>query len=190
MIRPPKRAVTRFFVPLIDVLILLFCIFLLMPFVSQPATTADATDPMASPEAKSPEELQKQVKQLQKEVTDLQLKLEQANQKNEMLKAAQENPSNRMSVQVLDIKSETGKLFYFDPDEPKPEQEVSGPDVARRLVNRLKSQSPQKDILFILRYPAVDLGLGFPTQTQLDNYRNWFPKGTIVVDNLWLRGSR
>ena len=34
MIDRPKRSVTRFFVPLIDVLILLFCIFLLMPFVS------------------------------------------------------------------------------------------------------------------------------------------------------------
>ena len=34
MIERPKRSVTRFFVPLIDVLILLFCIFLLMPFVA------------------------------------------------------------------------------------------------------------------------------------------------------------
>ena len=33
MIRPPHRSVTRFFIPLIDVLILLFCIFLLMPYV-------------------------------------------------------------------------------------------------------------------------------------------------------------
>ena len=31
MITAPRRSVTRFFIPLIDVLILLFCIFLLMP---------------------------------------------------------------------------------------------------------------------------------------------------------------
>ena len=31
MIRMPHRSVTRFFIPLIDVMILLFCIFLLMP---------------------------------------------------------------------------------------------------------------------------------------------------------------
>ena len=37
MIHRPKRAVTRFFVPLIDVLILLFGIFILMPFVATPA---------------------------------------------------------------------------------------------------------------------------------------------------------
>ncbi len=40
MIHMPRRNVTRFFIPLIDVLILLFCIFLLMEFNT--ATKADA----------------------------------------------------------------------------------------------------------------------------------------------------
>ena len=31
MIQLPQRSVTRFFIPLIDVLTLLFCIFLVMP---------------------------------------------------------------------------------------------------------------------------------------------------------------
>ncbi|MBI1833149.1 MAG: hypothetical protein HYR84_17040 [Planctomycetes bacterium] len=35
MIHMPRRSVTRFFIPLIDVLILLFCIFLLMEFNSE-----------------------------------------------------------------------------------------------------------------------------------------------------------
>ena len=39
MIELPKRSITRFFVPLIDVLILLFCIFLLMPYVATPEST-------------------------------------------------------------------------------------------------------------------------------------------------------
>ncbi len=47
MIERPKRSVTRFFVPLIDVLILLFCIFLLMPFV--------ASSSEAEPDAKAKE---------------------------------------------------------------------------------------------------------------------------------------
>ena len=33
MIRLPQRSVTRFFIPMIDVLTLLFCIYLLMPIV-------------------------------------------------------------------------------------------------------------------------------------------------------------
>lgn len=35
MIQLPKRSVTRFFIPLIDVLILLFCVFLFLPMVGQ-----------------------------------------------------------------------------------------------------------------------------------------------------------
>ena len=49
MIPSPRRSVTRFFIPLIDVLILLFCIFLLMPFVSAPARPDEE-----QPEAKAP----------------------------------------------------------------------------------------------------------------------------------------
>ena len=35
MIQMPHRSVTRFFIPLIDVLLLLFCIFLLMPLANE-----------------------------------------------------------------------------------------------------------------------------------------------------------
>lgn len=43
MLHPPRRSVTRFFIPLVDVMMLLFCIFLLMPMVetSGPAPNAD-----------------------------------------------------------------------------------------------------------------------------------------------------
>ena len=62
MISPPRRSVTRFFIPLIDVLILLFCIFLLMPFVSTPAP-----DDGPKPEAKAPE-LPTDVQELRKQL--------------------------------------------------------------------------------------------------------------------------
>ena len=37
MLEMPRRSVTRFFIPLIDVLTLLFCIFLMMPAVRKTA---------------------------------------------------------------------------------------------------------------------------------------------------------
>ena len=49
MITQPRRSVTRFFIPLIDVLILLFCIFLLMPFVSRPEGAKDVEPPPEDP---------------------------------------------------------------------------------------------------------------------------------------------
>ena len=36
MLQMPRRSVTRFFIPLIDVLTLLFCVFLIMPLVRNP----------------------------------------------------------------------------------------------------------------------------------------------------------
>src|SRR4051812_43336313 len=47
MIAMPRRSVTRFFIPLIDVLLLLFCVFLLMPMVNEEELdkkTQSATD--------------------------------------------------------------------------------------------------------------------------------------------------
>jgi len=67
MIERPKRAVTRFFVPLIDVLILLFCIFLLMPFV--------ATEP--KPETEEPKDQVKAAEpELPRDVRELQAELQ------------------------------------------------------------------------------------------------------------------
>ena len=47
MLTPPRRSVTRFFIPLIDVLILLFCIFLLMPYVSPTEGESPETPPVS-----------------------------------------------------------------------------------------------------------------------------------------------
>ena len=44
MIQLPRRSVTRFFIPLIDVLTLLFCIFLMMPAVKK-SDEAEAAGP-------------------------------------------------------------------------------------------------------------------------------------------------
>ena len=46
MIQMPQRSVTRFFIPLIDVLTLLFCIYLLMPIV-KPALAEDVEQLLA-----------------------------------------------------------------------------------------------------------------------------------------------
>src|SRR5262249_43841786 len=47
MIQFPRRSVTRFFIPLIDVLTLLFCIFLLMPMIKPTGETQEGNEPSA-----------------------------------------------------------------------------------------------------------------------------------------------
>ena len=70
MIELPKRSVTRFFIPLIDVLILLFCIYLLMPIIKGPAeSTAEASGdevaPLGEPEKQELRRLRREVRELQ-----------------------------------------------------------------------------------------------------------------------------
>ena len=177
MIRPPQRAVTRFFIPLIDVLILLFCIFLLMPFVSRPE--GSAPDPDADPTAalgKSPDDLRQQL-------VELQLKLEQARQEADKLRKEQANPANRLSVRVLEIDPGTGKLYYFDPDSAEPRQEVRDQADAQRLIDQQKRAARGKDAFFLILYPRKLTG--YPLQQQLDTYRRWFQDVPLGFDNPW-----
>ena len=177
-IDPPRRAVTRFLIPFIDVLILLFCIFLLMPFVSRPdagppdpdAVDAGATGP------RSPDDLRQQV-------LDLQLKLEQARQEAAALRKEAANPANRLSVRVLEIDPASGKLFAFDPEAADPRVEVAAQADAQRLIDQQKRVAGGKDVFFLILYPRQPSG--FPTQPQVDTYRRWFQAVPFGFDNPW-----
>ncbi len=72
MIRPPRRSVTRFFIPMIDVLTLLFCIFLLMPFVKSAGEGEAAENGLPAPKVEpppgDPKEQAKKIEQLQRDL--------------------------------------------------------------------------------------------------------------------------
>ena len=175
MIRPPSRSVTRFFIPLIDVLILLFCIFLLMPFVGQPGTPdPDAPDTVSA--QLTPDELRQKL-------LDAELKLAQAAAEVERLRAAALTPANRVGVRVLEIDAATGKLFAFDPDAADTRQEVRDQSDAQRLIDQGRRTAKGKDVFFLLLYPRVRSG--FPEQPQVEAYRRWFDGVPHGFDNPW-----
>ncbi len=178
MIRPPQRAVTRFFIPLIDVLILLFGIFLFLPFVSRPegSTSDPDADPSAPAGARSTEELRQRV-------VELELKLERANQEIARLQRDLTNPASRMSVRVLEIDADTGRLYYFDPDSPEPRQEVRDQADAQRLIDQQRRAARGKDVFFLVLYPRKLTG--FPLQQQVDAYRRWLKDVPHGFDNPW-----
>src|SRR5438046_7869898 len=100
MIKPPRRSVTRFFIPMIDVWTLLFCIFLLMPYVKPvegeepPVPEAKAADP------KDPAEMQKELDRLRRERDRFARERDQA--------------VRTQIVCVLEIDRDTGELFQRD----------------------------------------------------------------------------
>lgn len=177
-LQAPQRSVTRFFIPLIDVLILLFGIFLLMPFVSRP--DPGVPDPNADPNSPAT----KSVDDLRLKVLDLELKLEKANQEIARLQREASNPSNRLSVRVLEIDAATGKLYYFDANNPTdPRQEVSEQSVAQGLIDQQRRVARGKDVFFLILYPRKLTG--FPLQQQVDTYRRWFKDVAHGFDNPW-----
>lgn len=171
MIAQPKRSVTRFFVPLIDVMILLFCIFLLMPFVSNPDEGKGTSEP---PEAVDPT--------LPTNVEKLQQELAAARRRIEELKKQRANLGDRLSVRVMEVDKETGKLFAFDA-EGGGRQEVRDQADAERIINQQRARAGAKDVFFLILYPR-ELS-GYPLREQVETYRRWFKDVPHGFDNPW-----
>ncbi len=170
MIAQPKRSVTRFFVPLIDVMILLFCIFLLMPFVSKP----DEGKGTSEPEAIDPT--------LPTNVEKLQQELAAARRRIEELKKQRASLGDRLSVRVVEVDKETGKLFAFDADGGG-RQEVRDQADAERIINQQRARAGAKDVFFLILYPR-ELS-GYPLREQIETYRRWFKDVPHGFDNPW-----
>ena len=160
MIERPKRSVTRFFVPLIDVLILLFCIFLLMPFVSTPPKTEEAK---AKAKAKEPEP------ELPADVRELRTELERARRELGRLKAERSTLAERLSVKVLEIDPKDGRLYYFHEGERLP---VTSQAAAEAVITLHRRASGTRDPFFLILYPRQKSG--YPEQQQADDYARWF----------------
>jgi len=166
----PRRSVTRFFIPLIDVLILLFCIFLLMPFVSGPP------NPDTTPDTKTPTDkpLPTDVKTLQDMLREEQMRVAR------LEKEKQAKLTDRLTVKVLEIDPNTGVLFYYDPDR----QEIRTEADALRYITRQKALASKggvlKDVYFLILYPRRVTP--FPTGPQEEQIKQWFKDVPFGID--------
>jgi hypothetical protein len=158
MIERPRRAVTFFFVPLIDVLILLFCIFLLMPFVATPP----AGEPEPEPKAKTPEP------ELPRDVRELQEQLQRARREVNRLRAERGNLAERLSVKVLEIDPKDGRLYYYQDGQ---RINVGDERAAENLKTVHKRASGTREPFFLILSPRRS---GFPSVELDQNIRRWF----------------
>jgi hypothetical protein len=152
MIRLPQRSVTRFFIPLIDVLILLFCIFLLLPLVEKPDKAG------AGPQS-SEEERQLEAKA--KALSDwLAVRVLEIDPKTGKLYYTQRRGrvevSSAAKAREL-IEGDRGRLAEGD---------------------RGKPGEQQRELYYLILYPR-DRKSPYPTVEQEDNYDRWF-KGVAL----------
>jgi cell division protein FtsB len=167
MIQLPQRSVTRFFIPLIDVLTLLFCIFLVLP-LAQKANDASAD----AVEAQLPPQTEEEVERLRQSAVALRDEIERL--KRDKGKELQK----RLAVRVLEIDDQTGKLYYRDPERlPIPNEAT-----ARALVERDRQKLGQKELYYLLLYPR-DPASSYPTVGQRADYDRWFEGVALGYDN-------
>lgn len=170
MIRLPRRSVTRFFIPLIDVLTLLFCIFLVMP-LADPGAEADPAD---EERLRSLEEEVQQLRQARGDVPE-RLRAELERLRQEKGKALEK----RLAVRVLEIDGDSGRLFYRDPGR----LEVGDESAARSLIDhdrRVLGVSP-RELYYLILYPR-DPHSSKPTRKQREQYDRWFAGVALGYD--------
>src|SRR5262245_27141665 len=167
MIQFPKRSVTRFFIPLIDVLILLFCIFLLMPMV-KPTPEAAGMGTLASLDAQL-REAQQKLDQLDKEGKALPPDLleELKRLREERVKALEQ----RLLVRVLEIDPGTGKLYYNAPERLEIRNEA---DARESMCAAQRGQTrPRSELYYWILCPR-DRNSPYPLRSQREEYEHWF----------------
>ncbi|MCE9532819.1 MAG: hypothetical protein K8T89_17110, partial [Planctomycetes bacterium] len=165
-----KKAITRFFVPMIDVLILLFCIFLLMPIMNVPGA-ADSPETQAK--------RQKTTEEMFQEIDDLKIELERARATIKKFKDEQINPAETLHDSILEIDPKDGKLFFFRNSK---RLEIDSERTALEVIDAHKRSTPVgkfPNFIIIMPRELVD----FPTKPQLDTYKKWFKDAPHRFDN-------
>jgi hypothetical protein len=177
MIHMPHRSVTRFFIPLIDVLLLLFGIFLLMPIASE--TELDEQRENVSEERESVEALQYELRRRTEELQryeSLRPELERVAQlKDEVERlrnARRRDLQSRLDVEVIDIHPKTGGLFYYDAGRAEPRVELPDEAAVHKLIERQRQEMKGRELYYYFLFPRPETG--YPTLAQKRVYEKWF----------------
>ncbi|MBX7103225.1 MAG: hypothetical protein K1X57_04045 [Gemmataceae bacterium] len=164
MIPTPRRSVTRFFIPMIDVLTLLFCIFLLMPYV-QPGEGG----PQPGTPAEDAGALRREVDRLARE--------------RDGLARDRDGAVRSQAVCVLEIDSISGKLYERGPARV----EIANQADAFAVVERTRAQAPGREVYVLILYPSVVSG--YPEQRQIAAFERWFAGVPHGYDRPFARGA-
>jgi hypothetical protein len=176
MIQMPQRSVTRFFIPMIDVLTLLFCIYLLMPMVQTPGEGESEAERI---------ERDQNLRRLQAELArkgmteDEAVRARLLEDIDRLRREKARELQKRLWVRVLEIDPETGHLYYRDPDRV----EIRDQADAEKLIERDRTQQgvEKRELYYLILYPR-DRSSDKPTREQRERYDRWFAGVALGYD--------
>jgi hypothetical protein len=181
MIEAPKRSVTRFFIPLVDIMMLLFSMFLLLPIleVGGQAGAEKAAKNKAEDLTLALDTANKQIRQLSAEVAVLRkyadpaMNLELLRKEiDELKKSKGEALKKMLHVQVLRWDSKLNKWEYFDEKTPKAKPLViKNKEDAEKLIKEHQHQAKimNKTLQYLQVFP-----MGGPGPVETRDIDNWF----------------
>jgi hypothetical protein len=192
MIRMPRRSVTRFFIPLIDVLILLFCIFLLMPIVEEGAQGPGGAKLTAGEAQQLRSEIERQRQLLERQrqrIAELeQLKPSDSELQKEVARLRREasrSVTERLVVRTFQIDPKTGALVYYDPDRVIVRDQADALKLVDRDRNDPRIVGTNKELYYLIMAPR---GRSLhPTDEEVERIERWF-KGVQLAWDFPRRG--
>jgi len=176
MIRPPRRSVTRFFIPLIDVLILLFCIFLLMPIVEEGGAGPSGKVRLTPGEAQV---MRQRLDHLQRRVAELEQtrespRVKQLLRENERLKEeATRSAAERTSLRHFEIDPKTGVLIYYNPERKEARFPRDAAVLTKLIDSDLRNARRRgEELVWVFLYPRGS-NLDHPTLHEREDLDAW-----------------
>lgn len=177
MIELPRRSVTRFFIPLIDVLTLLFCIFLLLPLIKGGAPEGDSSGGSSMPVTSAPPANSVPERVLDEQASRDRVRRERE-ELDELRKAKIETLQNRLFIRVLEIDPDNGNLVYHEGND---RWEIASEADLQNLVGRQRRAAGPRELYFLLLYPRRLTG--FPERRQVQQYERWLSGVAHSFDN-------
>jgi len=176
MIRPPRRSVTRFFIPLIDVLILLFCIFLLMPIVEESSAGPGGKVKLTPGETQV---MRQRLDYLQRRVAELEQthespRMKQLLKENARLKEeATRSVAEKTLLRHFEIDPNSGALIYYNPDRKEARFPQDAAVLTRLIDSDLRNARRRgEELIWVFLYPR---GTNFyhPTLHEREDLDAW-----------------
>jgi hypothetical protein len=195
MIQFPRRSVTRFFIPLVDVMILLFSMFMLMPIVQKAAEGGqEGTERSAEDLHEDKKALERELKRRTDELKRLQklvkpqedlakLKEELERLRKEKIKVLQE----RLAIRVLEIDPKTGDLVYYEGGPTPKRRLIASKEAAAALIQKQRQEVAPRELYYLFLFPRVDSA--FPEERQFEQYKEWFRQTPYGIDRPGLDGK-
>ena len=173
MIELPKRSVTRFFIPLIDVLILLFAIFIMLPVVDERKTDKSQAETLSPEDIKRLKGTLDQYRATVRKLQNQKMTPEEATQKIKELQTLLDKLPELVEPVILEIDAETGELTAAIEGEDA-RLKIQSKDDARNFIaqkerwlaeleKRVPIKGVRRKLLFIFQYPPSKLNSPHPT---------------------------